>query len=302
MLSQNLFTKYLARFDELIVEGEAMLQRIKVIPSEYSYTVGSAYTLEPPQEASERYEFDEADDFQKWLTNYKLLLDQVIPPTSSQRGLIDKPGYSWNQKMKLENYLSVLKSVRENYEKGLLEVSQSALSSFNTEDVYKLLRRVSAGLRRWTWEKRPRTKRGEARQWHIDNEYHVQNQLYFLLAPLFPDIREEEYTRSVGQKKPRVDLEIPSLKLVIEIKFWYPQDTPQKIIGEIAEDTSLYLAEGSPHEQIIAFVWDDFRRTEEHDLLVTGLKTLNGIFDVVIVPRPSFMPESTATGNEGNDG
>ncbi len=134
------------------------------------------------------------------------------------------------------------------------------------EDVIKLLKRVPTGLRRWTWEKKSPIRSSQARQWHIENEYHVQNLLYFLLAPFFADIREEEYTPSVGQKQPRVDLAIPSLKLVIEIKFWYAKDKPQKVIGEIAEDTSLYLAEGSSYEQIIAFIWDDFRRTEEHDL------------------------------------
>jgi hypothetical protein len=191
-----------------------------------------------------------------------------------------------------------LKAVKENYEKGLLISSQSALGSFSLEDVSKLLKRVPAGLRRWTWEGKSRTQGGQPRQWCIENEYHVQNLLYFLLAAVFADIREEEYTRSVGQKKPRVDLEIPSLKLVIEIKFWYRKDNPQKIIGEIAEDTSLYLAQGSPHEQMIAFIWDDSCRTEEHDLLDSGLKNLKGIFDVVIVSRPGRMPDNTSVINE----
>ena len=166
------------------------------------------------------------------------------------------------------------------------------------EDVSKLLKGVPTGLRRWTWEGKSRTQGGTPRQWYIENEYHVQNLLYFLLAAVFDDIREEEYTRSVGPKKPRVDLEIPSLKLVIEIKFWYPKDKPQKIIEEIAADTSLYLAQCSPHEQMIAFIWDDSRRTEEHDLLKSGLKNLNGIFDVVIVYRPGRMPDNTSVINE----
>jgi len=235
-------------------------------------------------------------DWQEWQTNYKLLLDQVIPLTSSQRTLIEVSS-GWDLKTNLETHLSNLKAVKENYEKGLLISSQSALGSFSLEDVSKLLKRVPAGLRRWTWEEKSRTQGGKPRQWYIENEYHVQNLLYFLLAAVFADIREEEYTRSVGQKKPRVDLEIPSLKLVIEIKFWYRRDRPQKIIGEIAEDTSLYLAEGSPHEQMIAFIWDDSRRTEEHHLL-REIKRMNGIFDVVIVSRPGRMPDNTSVINE----
>jgi hypothetical protein len=293
MLTSNNFKRYLAQFNELIAEGEAMCKAIKVIPGELSSSLFAG-----AKQASQKYVFDEDYDWQKWQTNYKLLLDQVIPSTSSQRTLIEAYSSYANPKTNLETHLSNLKAVKENYEKGLLISSQSALGSFSLEDVSKLLKRVPAGLRRWTWEGKSRTQGGTPRQWCIENEYHVQNLLYFLLAAVFPDIREEEYTRSVGQKKPRVDLEIPSLKLVIEIKFWYRKDNPQKIIGEIAEDTSLYLAQGSPHEHMIAFIWDDSCRTEEHDLLDSGIKTLPGIFDVVIVSRPGRMVDNTSVINE----
>lgn len=299
MLTSNLFQRYLDQFNELIAEGEAMYKAIKVIPGEWYPPAGYSSFREPPRQAPETYVFDEDSDWQKWQTKYKLLLDHVIPLTNSQRTSLIKAssGYG-NLKTDLEIHLSNLKAVKEHYEKGLFISSQSALGSFSLEDVSKLLKRVPAGLRRWTWEEKSRTQGGTPRQWCIENEYHVQNLLYFLLAAVFADIREEEYTRSVGQKKPRVDLEIPSLKLVIEIKFWYRKDNPQKIIGEIAEDTSLYLAQGSPHEQMIAFIWDDSCRTEEHDLLDSGLKNLKGIFDVVIVSRPGRMANNTSVINE----
>jgi hypothetical protein len=296
MLTSNNFKRYLAQFNELIAEGEAMYKAIKVIPGKYYQT--SYPSFGEPQQEPETYVLDEDYDWQKWQSSYKLLLEQVIPLTNSQRTLIEESSRYKDLKRKLKDQLSNLKAVKENYEKGLLISSQSALGSFSLEDVSKLLKRVPAGLRRWTWEGKSRTQGGQPRQWCIENEYHVQNLLYFLLAAVFADIREEEYTRSVGQKKPRVDLEIPSLKLVIEIKFWYRKDNPQKIIGEIAEDTSLYLAEGSPHEQMIAFIWDDSCRTEEHDLLDSGLKRLPGIFDVVIVSRPGRMADNTSVINE----
>jgi hypothetical protein len=297
MLTSNLFQRYLDQFNELIAEGEAMYKAIKVIPGEWYSPAGYSSFSEPPRQAPETYVFDEDSDWQKWQTNYKLLLDHVIPLTSSQRTLIEAYSSYANPKKNLEIHLSNLKAVKEHYEKGLFISSQSALGSFSLEDVSKLLKRVPAGLRRWTWEEKSRTKNGKPRQWYIDNEYHVQNLLYFLLAAVFPDIREEEYTPSVGQKTSRVDLEIPSLKLVIEIKFWRKDKPPQEIIEEIAEDTSLYLAEGSLHEQIIAFIWDDFRRTEEHDLL-REIKKMKGIFDVVIVSRPGRMPDNTSVINE----
>ena len=276
-----------------------MYKAIKVTPGEWYSPAGyGGIFCEPPRQAPERYVLDEDYDWQKWQTNYKLLLEEVIPLTNSQRTSLIEVSWGWDIKTNLKAHLSNLKAVKETYEKELFSSSQSALGFFSLEDVSKLLKGVPAGLRRWTWEEKPRTHGGTPRQWYIENEYHVQNLLYFLLAAVFADIIEEEYTGSVGQKKPRVDLVIPSLKLVIEIKFWYGKDKSQRIIEEIAEDTSLYLAQGSPHEQMIAFIWDDSRRTEEHDLLKSGLKNLKGIFDVVIVSRPGFMADKISVINE----
>ena len=74
-------------------------------------------------------------------------------------------------------------------------------------------------LRKWTWETEPRTTNGTARQWHIDHEYHVQNLLWVLLAPIFPDLDDEQYLTKIGQKNPRADLYIPSMRIIVEVKF-----------------------------------------------------------------------------------
>ena len=51
------------------------------------------------------------------------------------------------------------------------------------------------------------------------NEYHVQSLLMLLLRPIFPDLKDEESVPSVGHAHPRVDFIIPSMRLVIEVKF-----------------------------------------------------------------------------------
>ena len=66
--------------------------------------------------------------------------------------------------------------------------------------VAHLLERVPAGLRKWAWETQPRTTTGIARQWHVDNEYHVQNLLWLLLAPNFPDLDDEQYRRKLARR------------------------------------------------------------------------------------------------------
>ncbi len=76
----------------------------------------------------------------------------------------------------------------------------------SAQDLVRLLERVPAGLRKWTWETKPRTSNAPPRQWHIDHEYHVQNLLWLLLAPIFPDLDDEQYLAKIGQKNPRADL------------------------------------------------------------------------------------------------
>ncbi len=162
------------------------------------------------------------------------------------------------------------------------------------KQVGQLLERLPVGLRRWTWENAPKTSRTSAQQWDVQHEYHVQNLLYALLAPLFPDITDEETLAPIGQKNARVDLGIPSLGLIIEVKFLRQSDSFAKLIGELAEDASLYLAHGqsSRYRNVLPFVWDDSRRTEEHHKFLDGMCQIKGIVHPVIIPRPGGMVAS----------
>src|SRR5260370_5510094 len=161
--------------------------------------------------------------------------------------------------------------------------------------VAEMLRHVPFALRRWTWEHKPRTARrdAQARKWHIDNEYHVQNLLWALLAPIFPDLKDEEYASGIGPLHPRTDICIPSLSLIIEVKFMRANMSPQDLIEEIAADTSLYLTESSTYKNILVFIWDDARRSEQHEFMIQGLKKLRGIREAIVVSRLGIMTEDT---------
>ena len=141
------------------------------------------------------------------------------------------------------------------------------------------------------WEIAPRTRRSAVARWDIENEYHVQNLLWAVLAPLFLDVNDEETLPPIGQKSPRVDLSIPSLGTIVEVKFMRPTTPFQNIIEEIAADTSLYTTDHR-WTSIIPFVWDDARRMEEHQKLVAGLKQLPGVIGAVVVSRPGKMDRS----------
>lgn len=167
--------------------------------------------------------------------------------------------------------------------------------AMTVDDVATLLRKVERSLRDWTWEQKPRTKTGTARQWHIDNEYHVQDLLWVVLAPLFVDLESEGYSKKLGFVQPRADLTIPSLKLIIEAKFAYASDSLKKIQRELSEDAAAYFPRGSAFERMIAFVWDDAARTEEHATLIQGLEQLERVAAVVVVSRPAKMRGSSET-------
>lgn len=157
--------------------------------------------------------------------------------------------------------------------------------------VAEMLHRVPFALRRWTWEEKPKTSHREAKpqKWHFDNEYHVQNLLWAILAPVFPDLKDEEYMPGVGPLHPRTDICIPSLNLIIEVKFMRANMSPQNLIEEIAADSSLYLTSSSGYNCIIVFVWDDARRSEQHAFMIQGLKQLRGVIDAIVVSRPGVM-------------
>jgi hypothetical protein len=167
------------------------------------------------------------------------------------------------------------------------------------QDLARFLERIPAGLRKWTWETKPRTANALLRHWHIDNEYHVQNLLWAILSPIFPDLDDEQYLVKIGQKNPRADLYIPSMQLIIEAKFLRAGDTMQKMIDQISSDASLYTAMGNDCTGIIPFIWDDNARPHEHDYLKHGLRRLQNIIDAVVISRPSDWVRENSESSTG---
>jgi hypothetical protein len=175
----------------------------------------------------------------------------------------------------------------------LNNTSPISLSRPTPTEILKLLQGVSRSLRLWTWEDGPKTKKSLVAKWHIENEYHVQNLLWAILAPIFPDLENEENFPSLGHKHPRCDLVIPSLRLIIEVKFMRKGTSGDfsKMIEEIAADASLYLSDTSKYDRIIPFIWDNSVRHEEHGELIQGLNKIPGILGSVVISRPGKMPK-----------
>ncbi|CAD6877107.1 hypothetical protein [Methylomonas fluvii] len=167
---------------------------------------------------------------------------------------------------------------------------------WSIDDLIGFLEHIPVGLKRWTWEYAGRTKGAEPIKWQVENEYHVQNLLYVLLAPIFNDIADEVNLQPVGQKNPRIDLYLPSLHTIIEVK--YRKDVKksfQTLIGEIAEDASLYRVDAKYEDaRIVSFLWDCTRSTQEHAKFKEGVLKMKGIDGCVVVSAPSTMNERSS--------
>jgi len=204
----------------------------------------------------------------------------------------------------VENFLNEFKnSYTNNFSAPVLGVlvyvfdklnEESALvppNSWHLDDLIKFLENIPTGLRRWTWEDQSRTSGGNTVRWKIENEYHVQNLLYLLLAPIFIDITDENYTAPVGPKNPRIDLYLPSSHTIIEVK--YRKDSKKtfaSLIGEVAEDASLYKADSKFENcKLVIFLWDNNRSTEQHLKFKEGVLKISGINGCVVISAPSMM-------------
>jgi hypothetical protein len=192
----------------------------------------------------------------------------------------------------MDEFEAALRLVALNWAQGrALDLNLHALTG---SDVARVLRNVSQVFLRWTWEEKPRTARrhAEARKWHIENEYHVQSLLYTVLKPIFPELDEEKYLASTGRYQPRADLCLPSLQLVIEVKYWYQGGSIKDITEQVASDHSLYLRADSPYRTMIAVIWDECGRIEEHREFERGLSGMMNMQSVIVISRPSMMAKT----------
>lgn len=177
------------------------------------------------------------------------------------------------------------------FDKVNLDVALVPPNGWTQDDLIGFLEGIPIGLKKWTWEKAGRTKGAVPVKWHINNEYHVQNLLYVLLAPIFVDIDDEIYLKPVGQKTPRLDLYIPPMHTIIEVKYRKNEKKSfQALIGEIAEDASLYRSDLTYKDaQIICFLWDCTRSTQEHAKFKEGILKIDGVDACVVLSAPSMI-------------
>jgi hypothetical protein len=160
-------------------------------------------------------------------------------------------------------------------------------------DIVRLLAGTQHSFKRWVWETQSRRSGSGPACWLIDNEYHVQSFLWAVLYPIFgPELRDETYLPSYGQVQPRYDLGIVNLKLIIEVKIARERRDFELIEEQVAGDLGLYFKEPERFDRMVVYIYDDCDRyyAEKYDTLKNALKGRERIEDVVIIRRPSMIP------------
>ena len=90
-----------------------------------------------------------------------------------------------------------------------------------------------------------------------------------------------------------MDLGILSLKLIIEVKMLRTPGDFRLVEERVAGDIGLYFKERDRFERMIVVVYDDCDRPqpERYGELITALTRREQIADVVVLRRPSMIPD-----------
>ncbi|MFI7492075.1 hypothetical protein ACIBXA_27235 [Micromonospora echinaurantiaca] len=132
-------------------------------------------------------------------------------------------------------------------------------------------------------------------RWPITSEREVQNIIWIMLRPVFDDLVDEETLRKRGHSTYRADFGVPSLGLLIEVKYARKAADFKTFEKEIYEDYIAYLSGNGPYRKMAVFIYDESVSVQEHGTTRNALLDLPDITDVIIACRPSHVPAPTRT-------
>jgi hypothetical protein len=165
------------------------------------------------------------------------------------------------------------------------ESSSSLLQSTST--VARLLGQFESCLRRWRWDS---TELKIPVRWLIRSEREVQDILWVILRSAFADLEDEDTLPKFGHSTYRADLGIPSLGLLIEVKFARSAAEFKEIEKQVLEDIVPYLRSPERYRQVLVFIYDDSCSVQEHETTRQALASVQGVAEVLIASRPSHLP------------
>jgi hypothetical protein len=154
-------------------------------------------------------------------------------------------------------------------------------------------------MARWPWD--PDTLQ-DPRKWQIKYEKDVQNLVWLVLRSYFTDLIDEEALPKFGNRGYRADFGIPTLGLLIEVKFVTSQGDFDRATKEVMEDSIAYLHDTSPYDRLLVFIYDDSASVQVHAAVQATLQKIPDISEVIIVSRPSQLPAGASLRVRGASG
>jgi hypothetical protein len=101
-------------------------------------------------------------------------------------------------------------------------------------------------------------------RWQVEAEREVQDILWVMLRPYFEDLVYEDPLPKVGHSSYRTDFGVPSLRLLIEVKYARKAVAFKELEKEVMEDSIANLANTDRYDRIIVFIYDDSSSSEHH--------------------------------------
>ncbi len=123
----------------------------------------------------------------------------------------------------------------------------------------------------------------------IEDEYDMQDLLHCILKSQFPDIIKESHTIEIAKGEKRIDLVIPSDRIVIELKIIFERRKTLEIVDQLKVDIESYHSH--PHcGTFIGFIYNPQNAIEEPEKIIndlSGTRTKGDhVFEVIIEIYP----------------
>lgn len=170
-------------------------------------------------------------------------------------------------------------------------VSEATAAALQTPaTIAHALRQFETSMKRWRWDSE---RLQHPIRWSIRSEREVQDILWMMLRPFCEDLEDEDTLPKFGHSTYRTDFGIPSLGLLIEVKYARAASDFKVIEKEVLEDVIPYLKSPERYREVLVFIYDVSSSVQEHDTTARALRSVPGITDVIIVCRPSQLSPTT---------
>jgi hypothetical protein len=130
---------------------------------------------------------------------------------------------------------------------------------------------------------------GNRPSYSLEEEQDVRDLLYAILKSIFPDARLEEYTRVHAGSAKRIDIVVPGISTLIEVKFTRNPQHARKVADELRIDFESYHIHQSC-SKLIAYVWDPAGFIADRSNFINDLRGLRtkgeSKFTVEVMVKP----------------